>query len=228
MQNQSWRFDVARVLQRRAVPIQIHLLKNVAAEIGRVSVRAIAGTVIRNEVRETAQCDRRFEAICMTDDPVSHEAAIAATRHAHPILIDPWIFSERGIESVHDVLIIFAAPFTDDAALKLLTITGRAARVCEQHRVPVGRINLKLVIPIDAILPRRTAVNAENQRILFARLPINRLDEETIDVPIVRINLKLVIPIDAILPRRTAVNAENQRILFARLPINRLDEETID
>src|SRR5437867_810996 len=54
MQNQGRSLHVLRVLQRRAVPIQIHLLKNVAAEIGRVSVSSVARSIVRNKIRNTA------------------------------------------------------------------------------------------------------------------------------------------------------------------------------
>src|SRR5438874_6347750 len=186
MQNQGWRLHVLCVLQRRAVPIQIHLLKNVAAEIGRVAVSAITRAIVGNEIRNTAQRDCGLEAIGVTDNPVSHIAAVAAAGYAHSLLIDPRISFQRHIDSVHDVDEVFAAPFADYSALKLLAITRRAPGIRKQDRVTFRGINLKLVIPIDAVLSRRSAVNAENQRILASVSPADRFDEEPIDVPVVR------------------------------------------
>ena len=67
-----------------------------------------------------------------------------------------------------------------------MAIAGRAARIREQHRVAPGGIDLKLVIPIDAVLPRWSAVNAQDHGIFLALLPIDRFDKKTVDVPIVR------------------------------------------
>src|SRR5260221_4990069 len=61
MQDQCRRLYIPCVLQRRAVPIQIHLLKNVATEIRAVTVSAIARAVVGNEIGNTAQSDRGFE-----------------------------------------------------------------------------------------------------------------------------------------------------------------------
>src|SRR5205807_3576496 len=92
---------------------------------------------------------------------------------------------QRCIDAIHDIDVILAAPFVDDTAFELLAVAGRTARVREQDGIAFRRINLKLVIPIDTILSRGPAMDAENQRILFAGLPANRFDEESIDVPIV-------------------------------------------
>src|SRR5207253_8084425 len=151
-----------------------------------MTVSAVARAIVRNEIRNTAQRDRGFEAIRVTDYPVSHIAAVTATGHAHPLLIDPRIFLQRRIDTVHDVDEILTTPFAHDSALELLTITSRAPRIREQDRITLRDINLKLMIPIDAVLSRRSAMNAENQRILSSASPTDRFDEEAIDVPVVR------------------------------------------
>src|SRR6266496_2056389 len=186
MQDQSWRLYVPGILHRRAVPVQIEFLKNIATKIRRVAISAIARAIVRNEVRDAAQRDCGFETICVPDDPVGHKTAVTSARHPHPFLIDPGITLQGRIDAAHDVDKILAAPFIDDAPLELLTVTGRAARICKQYRVTLRRINLKLVIPIHSILTRRTAVYAENHWILLACSPVDGFDEKAIDVPIVR------------------------------------------
>src|SRR6266498_2359547 len=150
-----------------------------------MTVSSIARAVVGNEIGKAAQRHRGFEAIGVTDDPIGHKATIAAPGHAHAVLIDPGISLQRGIKTIHYILIILATPLARDTAFKLLTITGRAARVREQDCITFRRIDLELVIPIDAILTRGPAMNAENQRIFLACLPANGLDEKTVDIPIV-------------------------------------------
>src|SRR5262252_5445230 len=57
MKNQGGGLNFVGILQRRTVPVKIHLLKNVAAKIGRVTVGAVARAVVGNEIRQTAQSD---------------------------------------------------------------------------------------------------------------------------------------------------------------------------
>src|SRR5258706_3845080 len=89
MKNQCRSLDVLRILQRRTVPIQIHLLKNVAAEIRAVTIGAVTRAVVGNEIGNAAQCNRSFEPIRVANDPVGHIAAIATAGYTHPSLIDP-------------------------------------------------------------------------------------------------------------------------------------------
>ena len=150
-----------------------------------MTVGAVTRAIVGNKIRNTAQRHCGFEAIGVADDPVGHIAAITPAGHAHVILIDPGISFQRHIETIHDVEVIFAAPFADNAALELLAIAGRAARIRKQHRIAFRGVNLKLVIPVDAVLSGGSAVNAENQRILLACLPPDRLNEKAINVPII-------------------------------------------
>src|SRR5260370_34093739 len=115
--------------------------------------------------------------MAVTTDPGGWVTAIAAAGHAHAVLIDPRIFFQRCVHAVHHVEVVFAAPFIDDAALELLAITGRPARIREQHRIALRRVDLKLVIPINAVLTRRPTMYAENHRIFLSGLPADRLNQ---------------------------------------------------
>src|SRR5262249_47663843 len=114
------------------------------------------------------------------------EAAVAAAGDAEAIPLDPRVLRQRRVDAVHDVDVVPAAPVQLDAALELLAVAGGAARVGEEHRPAVRRVDLELVIPVEAELAGRAAVNCQDHRILPARLPADRLHEEAVDVPAIR------------------------------------------
>src|SRR6266568_3409806 len=89
MQDKRGRLYVLCIPQRRAVPVKIEFLEDVATEIRRVTISTIARAIVRNKVGNTAQSNCRLETIRMADNPVSHKPAIAAARHAQAVRIDP-------------------------------------------------------------------------------------------------------------------------------------------
>src|SRR5580698_2120125 len=97
----------------------------------------------------------------MAHNPIRHEAAIAAAGDAHPLRIDPGILLNRRVYPRHDVLVIHATPVIDDSALEFLPIPRRPARIAEEYRPSLRRVDLEFVIPIHAVLTRRSAVNAQ-------------------------------------------------------------------
>src|SRR5262249_48207541 len=121
MQNQSRRFDVFRVFQRRAIPIKIEFLKQVAAEIVLVTISAVARPLIRDEIHDAPERDGRLEPGGMTDDPIGQKAAVTAAGYAHTVDIDPRVAFERLIDAVHYVDIILSAPFTKNSPFEFLT-----------------------------------------------------------------------------------------------------------
>lgn len=105
MQNQSRRLHVLRVLERRTVPEQFKLLKDVAAEITLVPISSIARAVVADEVRNAAKRHRGSEHISMADDPIGHKSAVASAGHAKPVAIDPRILLQDGFDAAHYVLV---------------------------------------------------------------------------------------------------------------------------
>src|SRR5205823_3818874 len=169
-----------------AIPVKVHPLEDIAAEILAMSVRAIPGAVVADEVRDAAQRDRALEQPGVAHDPVGHESAIAAAGDAEPRGVDPRIAGDRGGHSGHDIDVILAAPLVDDPALELASVTRRAARIREEHRPSLRRVHLELVVPVDAVLAGRAAVDAENHWMFLAGLEADRLHEKSIHVPAVR------------------------------------------
>src|SRR2546425_6641142 len=100
-----------------------------------MAVSAVARAIVGNKIGNAAQRHRRFEAIRMAHNPVGHEAAIASAGDAHAVGVYPRISLQRRADTVHDVLIVLAAPLIDDAPFELLAVASRAARVREEHGI---------------------------------------------------------------------------------------------
>src|ERR1700730_18175007 len=106
MQHQRRRLDVFGVLERRSVPVLVEIVEQESIEVVLVTVGAVARPVIADEVGHAAQRNRRLETIRVSENPVGHEAAVAAAGDAQAIAIDPRILLQRGVDAGHHVLII--------------------------------------------------------------------------------------------------------------------------
>src|SRR5579864_9688718 len=91
MQNQGRRLDVLGVLERRSVPVLVEIVEQESVEVVLVAVGAIARSIVADEVRNAAKSDSGLKAIRVPENPVGHEAAVAAAGDAEPVLIDPRI-----------------------------------------------------------------------------------------------------------------------------------------
>ena len=86
------------------------------------------------------------------------------------------------IEPLHQVVVDPAGPVLADLVGELLAVAGRAARVDRDHRV--ARRGEHLVVP--AVRATRRARRpagrrgSEGRRVLLARLPVGRLDDEAL------------------------------------------------
>src|SRR5207244_6325325 len=158
-------------------------LEDGAPESLPVAIRAVASAVVADEIGNAPQRHGRFKSRGMADDPVRHEATVAAPGDAEPVLVDPWITCENRIDAIHDIDVGFSSPLQLHAAIEFLTISVRAARLCEEHSPAMGRIDLEFMEEIEAVHSGRTAMNAENHWICLAGLPAGRLHQESIDVP---------------------------------------------
>src|SRR2546423_9441881 len=180
------RLDVSRVLQGRAIPVHFKLLEEVAAEVLSVSVCAVARALVADEVGEAAQGDCGLEDVGVSDNPVGHEAAVGAACDAEALAVNPGVFSKCGLDAVHDVRVVLAAPLALYAALELLPVARRAARVAVEDGPSLGGVDLELVEPVNAVLACGAAVDAQDQRVLLPLLPADWLDHEAVNVPSVR------------------------------------------
>ena len=181
MQNQRGSLHVLRILQRRCIPVLIEIVEQEPPEILLVPVSAIARAIIADEIRQTPQRDGCLEPVRMSDDPVRHEPAVTAAGNAHPARIDPWILPDGRIHARHHIRVIHHTPVVHDAALELLPVSRRSAWIAEEHRPSFGCIDLKLVIPIDAVLSGRATMNTQYHRIFNTGLPAHGLHHKPVD-----------------------------------------------
>src|SRR5215472_1112723 len=185
VKNQRRRLYVLCIFQRRAVPIHFEFVEHVSAKVALVAVGSVASALIADEVRDAAERDCGFEYVSVAHYPVGHVSAIASAGQAKAAPVYPRIFLEDSVDAVHYVDVVFAAPFADYTALELFAISGRAARIAEEHSPTAGRIYLKLVEPINSIGAGRASVDAENHRIALAFLPTHGLYKEAVHIPAV-------------------------------------------
>src|SRR5437867_5878630 len=145
-----------------------------------MSIRGVARAVVADDVRDAAQRDRALEQTGVPHDPVGHESAVTAAGDAESSRIDPRIPCDRRRHAAHHVDVVLTAPLVHDPALELAPISGRAARIREEHRPSLRGVDLELVIPVDAVLARGSAVDAEDHRILLAGLEPYGLYEKSV------------------------------------------------
>src|SRR2546423_298831 len=136
---------------------------------------------------------------------------------------NPRIFLERGLDAVHDVRVVLAAPLALDAALKLLAVAGRAARVAVEDGPPARGVDLELVEPVDAVLTCGAAVDAQNQRVLLPLLPAERLDHEAVNVPAVRALVRHALNVGELESRPESLVEAREFPLAAAVEAGRVD-----
>src|SRR5256885_411220 len=127
-----------------------------------MSVGAVAGAFVGDEVRDASERDGGREEIRVAHDPVRHEAAVAAASDTEPRRVDPGVATQHFSDAVHDVDVVLTAPFIHDAALKLSSVAGRPSWIGEEDGPSLRRVYLELVEPVDAVHAGRSAMNTEN------------------------------------------------------------------
>src|SRR5258708_4846205 len=124
-----------------------------------------------------------FEAVGVAHHPVDHVTAVAGAKSALAIFVNERVGALRVIQAIHQVDKGFAAPVAVDAVNKFLPISGRPARVDHDDNVATGskQLGIPAIRPFVAPLSLRPAVDQELYRILFLRVEIRRLNEETLN-----------------------------------------------
>src|ERR1700683_4635240 len=97
MENQGGSFDVARIFQRRCVPVLIEIVEQKSLEVVLVPVCAIARTVVADKIRNAAQRDSGLEAVRVSQNPIGHVAAVAAAGDSQAVPVDPRILLQHRI-----------------------------------------------------------------------------------------------------------------------------------
>ena len=102
----------------------------------------------------------------MTDDPVCHESAIAATCHTDTRGIYRRIFLQYLICEFHQILIINRTVLTTDIR-KAVTSAIASTRIHKKHKISLICPHLHFMIIDLAIHRLRSAMNIQNCRIGF-------------------------------------------------------------
>src|SRR5262249_3812568 len=175
--------DVLYVFQWRPIPIGFKSIEYVPAEVVGVAILAVTGSLITDEIRKAAQRDSGFEAGRVAEDPIREKAAIAAAGHAEAIPINPGILRQYGIQAVHDIHVIFAAPLPLDASFKFFPVSCGASRIRKEHGPTARSVDLVFVIPVKAEHPCGPAVDAQHHRIFLSGFPTGRLHQKSVHIP---------------------------------------------
>ncbi len=139
--------------------------------------------VLADEVGYGAHRDRGRETACLADDPVGHVAAIRTSANAHAADIDAAASLDRLVERGHQIDVVFAAPVADDLAPEMLAVSVRSARVEVQDEVAHTGQDLELVHERPSVLPMRTAVNRQHERIGSTGIEVHGLEHPALDHP---------------------------------------------
>ena len=126
--------------------------------------------------------DGRRESIGRRRQPVGHEAAVAAARHADPVRVDVGILGQRRVHPAQVVLRIELAPLAACGVGECVTVAGRAARIRIQHEEPGAGQHVERPeegVAVGAVGP---AVDLQHQGILGASLIAHRLDDPAFDL----------------------------------------------
>jgi hypothetical protein len=118
----------------------------------------------------------------MADEPIGHEAAIAATDYTHALLVYVTTL-EQSIYPVHDVQRILLTPGSTHGKGKLVAIATTAARVGVEDSVALSHKHLHLMEEAVAVLRLWSTVNLQYQGILFRWVEVMRLHDPAINRP---------------------------------------------
>ena len=161
-------------------------------EGGRVVVKVSPGLVggkVAADVGDAAEAEpvrygplgrAAAEPVRMADDPVGHEAAVAAAGLADPLGVDGGIGRQDRVTEGHEVLIVHVPVAAPDVR-KCIVAAVAALGVAEEDEVPLPRPVLHLMIehgPVDGL---GTAVDIEHRRIPLGGIIPEGLEDPTLD-----------------------------------------------
>src|SRR6266487_2084948 len=157
----------------------MHILREV---LPRRRVQVVVGEVPadiacaehRRHVADAAIGDGGLETVIVTDQPVRHEAAVAATGDAYALLVDV-APAQQGIETIHDIDGVLLAPCAAHGQGKFVSVATTAARIGIEDNVPLRDQHLHLVEKAIAILRLRPTVNFEDEGIYSGDASSNSL-----------------------------------------------------
>ena len=107
----------------------------------------------------------------MADDPVGHEAAVAAAGDADPRRVDLGICRQHRIGEVHEVFIVRFAVVAPDVHEPVVPAVA-ALGVAEEHKIAHGGPELHFVVEHRAVDRLGAAVDIQNRRVGLGRIEV--------------------------------------------------------
>ena len=136
--------------------------------LGHVGPRAdVAHQRLAHEAGNGALRVGAAEAVRVADDPVRHEAAIAAAHHGQVRGVHVGEAAQHLVGERHEVRVVLLAIGPADVGERH-AVTGRAVRVREEHEVAGRGEALHLLREVGAVRAVRAAVNLEHARVAAA------------------------------------------------------------
>src|SRR6202043_3173403 len=123
--------------------------------------------------------------VAVADDPVGHEAAVAAAHHAETLFIDI-TFLYNGVYTGQDVVGVFFGPLAAHRQGEVASIADAAARVGVEYNIAIGRQRVHFMDKTVAILRIWSAVNLDDQGVFARRVEVGRLEYPAVHRPAIR------------------------------------------
>ena len=118
----------------------------------------------------------------MTNQPVGHEAAVAAAGDAYALLVDV-AATEQRIKAIHDIDGVLFAPGSAHGQGKFIPIATATTRIGIEDDIALRDEHLHLVEEAIPVLRLWPAVDLDDEGILFGRIEVGWFQYPAIHVP---------------------------------------------
>src|SRR6266705_6860571 len=181
--DQQRRAQVPGVPQGRKRPVQRVRLPRRPGELVVGQSLRVRRPVPREPVVNGPVGLRGREAARVPEDPVGHEAAVRAARHAQAGGVHASPPPRDGdVQRLHQVLVVLAPPAAARGEGEGVPVSRRAPWIHQQHPVPLAREHLELGEEDVAVIRVRAAVDVEDQRVALARPVAVRTHQPRLDL----------------------------------------------
>ena len=117
----------------------------------------------------------------MPNHPRRKHATTGAAIDEHVLIIDVPTVDDQ-VDSVHQVVVVFARIRVLDRVTERTSVPGAATGVCVEYYVSVRRMLLPGEVEADVVHAVRSTVDRQHHRVLAARIEVRRLDDPPLDL----------------------------------------------
>src|ERR1044072_6349439 len=186
--DQNRRVEVLHKLVRRPATVHRRIAPRRSLKLPLRKPKLFGGAVHAFEVVNTIVRNQHFETepriVVVSEDPVDHVTTVTRPGRADAVTIEERIMTQHIGDAVHDVDVSLAAPIAANLIHKLLSVSGRAARVRRKHDVARVRKHFRVPAITPAIVPRalRTAMDQNQKRIFLVCVEVVRLHDIAVNL----------------------------------------------